>query len=80
MPKLVSEPYFEAELERTSDASKRHLRTENACDDSMNTELKQVTPNKISASRNNLDPSSSAGSIQTQNLGSVAKFKNSKLF
>jgi hypothetical protein len=46
----------------------------------MNTELKQFTPNKISASRNNLDPSSSAGSIQTQNLGSVAKFKNSKLF
>jgi hypothetical protein len=39
MPKLVSEPYFEVELERTSD-SKRHLRTENACDDSINTELK----------------------------------------
>jgi hypothetical protein len=78
MPKLVSEPYFDPDLERLD--SRRNLRTENANDDSMNTELKQVTPNKISASRNNLDPSSSAGSIQTQNLGSVAKFKNSKLF
>lgn len=78
MPKFVSEPYFDPDLERLD--SRRNLRTENANDDSMNTELKQVTPNKISASRNNLDPSSSAGSIQTQNLGSVAKFKNSKLF
>lgn len=78
MPKLVSEPYFDPDLERLD--SRRNLRTENANDDSINTELKQVTPNKISASRNNLDPSSSAGSIQTQNLGSVAKFKNSKLF